>query len=53
MDYYILIRNDLFQIVCCLPGSDPLYGRGSWSIFNGPYETWEEAEDYLSVGGLL
>ncbi len=32
-----------FQIVHITSG-DPLYGYGSWDLFSGPFDTWDEAE---------
>ncbi len=43
MDWYIIVRNEVTQIICCLPGNDPLYGYGSWDLVAGPYTSYEDA----------
>ena len=44
--YYILKRDNDYQIIRNTSDiSDPLYGYGSWDLFGGPYETWDEAQD--------
>ena len=50
-EYYVLIRNNEYTIVTVLKGNDPLYGHGSWSLFSGAFDTWEDAE--LSVPNSL
>lgn len=42
-EYYLLKRNDEFQIVCVTEGNDPLYGQGSWDLAGGPYASWNAA----------
>jgi len=53
MFYYVLVRHwlssDEFSIV--YTGGDPLFGRGSWDQFSGPFDTWAEAE--ACVQGVL
>jgi hypothetical protein len=45
MYYYILVRNDEFCIVGVPRDCDPLYGRGSWDKYAGPFYSWEAAEE--------
>lgn len=50
--YYVLNRLvDTFQvdflIVSVTDGNDPLYGHGSWDLFSGPFDTWEESESSM------
>ena len=37
-------RNIEYQIISVLKGNDPLYGYGTWDLFSGPFDTWDEAE---------
>jgi hypothetical protein len=43
--WYILKKDDDYQIVSCFEGQDPLFGNGSWTEFRGPYSSWKEAEE--------
>ena len=49
MSYYILQRNEEYQIVSVVKGNDPLYGYGSWNLHSGPFDTWEEADEAAPV----
>jgi hypothetical protein len=44
LDYYVIERNGQFDVIGVTPGSDPLYGRGSWNLYAGPFATYEQAE---------
>lgn len=47
--YYILSRDDEYQIVVSSEGSDPLYGYGSWNLYTPqPFITYDEAYNYLN-----
>ena len=46
MEYYLLERDNEYQIITCMTGSDPLYGYGSWSLAAGPFDTWEATDNY-------
>ena len=45
IDYFVLCRNDEYQIVSCEEGQNPLYGHGSWDLFSGPFDSWDAAEE--------
>ncbi len=40
--WYIVERDNDYQLVYAT-NNDPLYGRGSWDLVSGPYETYEDA----------
>ena len=42
-EWYVLKRDSEYIIVLCT-GGDPLYGYGSWDLFSGPFDSWEDAE---------
>lgn len=45
---YILERNFEFDLVSVVEGQDPLYGRGSWKIYSGPYDSIKEAAEDMN-----
>ena len=45
MKYWVLVRNDEYQVIAVFPGHNPLYGYGSWNIDSGPFDTILEAEE--------
>ena len=45
MKYWVLVRDDEYQVIAVFPGHNPLYGYGSWDIFSGPFDTALEAEE--------
>jgi len=45
MKYWVLVRNNEYQVIAVFPGQNPLYGYGSWDIFSGPFSTSQEAEE--------
>ena len=47
-EYYVLIRNDEYQIISIVRDNDPLYGYGTWDLFSGPFNTWDDAEMSVS-----
>ena len=48
--WYVLRRGDEFRIEYCEPD---LYGYGSWSLFLGPFASWDEAEHSLDMRGIV
>ena len=48
MNWYLIVRNDDIQIICVMPGSDPLYGYGSWNLADGPFASFEDAQSELN-----
>ena len=42
-EYYLLQRNNEYQVISVTPGNDPLYGNGSCNLADGPFPTWEDA----------
>ncbi len=56
-EYYILYRpsedfqetpfTDDYQIVSVTKGNDPLHGYGSWNLCQGPFTTWNEANEFF------
>jgi len=46
-EHYVLVRNKEFMIVFVLLGNDPLYSNGSWNLWSGPFDTWQQAEDSI------
>lgn len=49
--YYLLERDGEYKIIFCST-DDPLYGRGSWSLVGGPYNTLAEADDRKGIKAL-
>lgn len=48
-EYYVLVRDMEYRIIATIPGNDPLYGNGSWNLFSGPYNSYDEA--YNTIPG--
>lgn len=52
MYYYILVRHwlsaDEYKIVGVPKDCNPLFGNGSWNQFDGPFFTWEAAEEKVA-----
>ena len=53
-EYYILHRlsgdgEDEYQTVSCTEGNNPLYGYGSWDLLEGPFKSWEEADEWYDT----
>ena len=51
-DYYILVRDNTiggadYMIVNVPKGNDPLYGYGSWDLFAGPFNSWDDADHII------
>ena len=52
MEYYILHRlssqgENEYQVVSCVKGGNPLWGYGSWNLCDGPFKSWEEADNFF------
>ena len=47
-EYYVLERDDKYQIVSITKGNNPLYGYGSCDLFSGPFNTFQEAADSVT-----
>lgn len=45
--WYILVRDGAYWIDY-VNGNDPLYGRGSWGIAAGPFDTFQKADNYYA-----
>ena len=46
-EYYVIKRDDEYQIISVTTGAYPLYGYGSWNQYAGPFASWKEAEDSI------
>jgi hypothetical protein len=49
LDWYLIKRDESYQVVSVLPGSDPLYGNGSWNLVAGPFSSEKEAQDKFQI----
>ncbi len=46
MEWYVIERDGIIEVVAVTDGNDPLYGRGSWSLaISRSFDTAEAAEE--------
>lgn len=47
--WYILRRDADYQLIYVVGDNDPLYGYGSWDLYDGPFAEFEEADRVLRM----
>jgi hypothetical protein len=44
-DYYVLVRDKCYMVACVQQENNPLFGRGSWNLYAGPFTAAYLAEE--------
>jgi hypothetical protein len=52
LDWYVLKKGELTQVMCVTKGNDPKTSFGLWNRVNGSYRSWGEAIEAAQREGI-